>query len=138
MRANRMGNACKRKPPCQNLRKGKRAERRIKSRAKFRANDWRVNPTAPTPYEGWAEVADNGLARALNVTPVRINDIVRERRGITADTALRLARFFGTDAQSWLNLQSHYDVQCAEDELGAAIGRILPLPEVRRHLRIMT
>lgn len=53
----------------------------------------------------------NALARVLDVTPARINDIVRERRGITADTALRLARFFGTDAQSWLNLQSYYDIQ---------------------------
>jgi addiction module HigA family antidote len=54
------------------------------------------------------------LARALNVTPARINDIVRERRGITGDTALRLARYFGTDAQSWLNLQSAYDLRAAE------------------------
>ena len=61
------------------------------------------------------------LAHALEVTPARINDIVRERRGITADTALRLARYFGTDAQSWLNLQSHYDIQCAEDAAGEAI-----------------
>jgi addiction module HigA family antidote len=46
------------------------------------------------------------LAHAMGVTPARINDIVRERRGITADTALRLARYFGTDAQSWINLQT--------------------------------
>ena len=56
----------------------------------------------------------NSLARALGVTPARINDIVRERRGITADTALRLARYFGTDARSWLNLQSAYDLRLAE------------------------
>jgi addiction module HigA family antidote len=43
----------------------------------------------------------NALAKALRVTPALINDIVRERRGITADTALRLARYFGTDARSW-------------------------------------
>ena len=48
----------------------------------------------------------NALAHALGVTPARINDIVRERRGITTDTALRLARYFGTDAQSWVNLQT--------------------------------
>jgi addiction module HigA family antidote len=47
----------------------------------------------------------NALTHALGVTPARINDIVRERRGITADTALRLARYFGTDAQSWINLR---------------------------------
>ncbi len=56
----------------------------------------------------------NALAQALKVTPARINDIVRERRGITADTALRLARYFGTDARSWMNLQSAYDLRVAE------------------------
>src|SRR5476651_2307990 len=71
-------------------------------------------------------LSSNALARALEVTPARINEILRERRGISADTALRLARFFGTDAQSWLNLQSHYDIQCAEDATGPAIKRIRP------------
>jgi addiction module HigA family antidote len=71
-------------------------------------------------------LSSNALARALEVTPTRINDIVRERRSLSADTALRLARFFGTDVQSWLNLQSHYDIQCAEDALGSAINRIQP------------
>jgi len=56
----------------------------------------------------------NSLAKALRVTPARINDIVRERRGITADTALRLARYFGTDARSWMNLQAAYDLRVAE------------------------
>lgn len=69
-------------------------------------------------------LSSNALAHALAVTPARINDIVRERRGITADTALRLARYFGTDAQTWLNLQSHYDLQCAEDAAGQTIRRI--------------
>jgi antitoxin HigA-1 len=71
-------------------------------------------------------LSSNALARALEVTPARINEIVRERRGISADTALRLARFFGTDAQSWLNLQNHYDIQCVEDAAGRAIQRIKP------------
>jgi len=56
----------------------------------------------------------NSLSKALNVTPARINDIVRERRGISADTALRLARYFGTDARSWMNLQASYDLRVAE------------------------
>ncbi|HWB52849.1 MAG TPA: HigA family addiction module antitoxin [Tepidisphaeraceae bacterium] len=56
----------------------------------------------------------NALARELRVTPARINDILRHRRGITGDTALRLARYFRTDAQSWLNLQSAYDLRTAE------------------------
>ena len=76
-------------------------------------------------------LSSNALARALEVTPARVNEILRERRGISADTALRLARFFGTDAQSWLNLQTHYDIQCAEDEAGRAIGRIQPMQRVR-------
>ena len=65
----------------------------------------------------------NALARALGVTPARINEVVRERRGITGDTALRLARYFGTDAQSWLNLQAAYDLRIAEIEAGKTIQR---------------
>jgi addiction module HigA family antidote len=65
------------------------------------------------------------LAHALGVTPARINDIVRERRGITADTALRLARYFGTDAQSWVNLQTAYDLRMAELAAGEAIHRVV-------------
>ena len=71
-------------------------------------------------------LSSNALARALEVTPARINEIVRERRGISADTALRLARFFNTDVRSWMNLQTNYDVQCAEDIAGRAIARISP------------
>jgi antitoxin HigA-1 len=56
----------------------------------------------------------NALARELNVPAPRINDIVRERRGISADTAMRLARHFGGDARSWLNLQVAYDLRVAE------------------------
>ncbi len=69
-------------------------------------------------------LSSDALAHALDVSPALIKAILGERRGITADTALRLARFFGTDAQSWLNLQSHYDIQCAEDAAGKAIKRI--------------
>lgn len=63
----------------------------------------------------------NALAIALGVPAPRINDIARERRGITADTALRLARYFRTDAQSWLNLQKHYELETARDLAGAKI-----------------
>lgn len=58
----------------------------------------------------------NALSKALNVPPPRINDIVRERRGVTADTAMRLARYFGGDARSWMNLQAAYDLRVAEIE----------------------
>lgn len=58
----------------------------------------------------------NALAKALNVPAPRINDIIRERRGVSADTAMRLARYFGGDARSWLNLQAAYDLRVAEIE----------------------
>ena len=58
----------------------------------------------------------NALAKGLNVTAARVNDIVRERRGVTADTALRLATFLGGDAQSWMNLQLAYDLKVAEQQ----------------------
>ena len=53
----------------------------------------------------------NALATALRVPATRLHEIVNERRGISADTAARLARYFGGDAQSWLNLQSAYDLK---------------------------
>ena len=72
------------------------------------------------------QLSSNALARALEVTPARINEIVRERRGISADTALRLGRYFGNDAQSWLNLQQRYDIECAQDSIGGALKKITP------------
>ena len=65
----------------------------------------------------------NVLAKALNVPAPRINDVVRERRGISADTAMRLARYFGGDARSWLNLQAAYDLRVAEIENAKRIER---------------
>jgi antitoxin HigA-1 len=65
----------------------------------------------------------NALAKALNVPAPRINDIVRERRGVSADTAMRLARYFGGDARSWLNLQAAYDLRVAEIENARRIER---------------
>ena len=57
------------------------------------------------------------LAKDIGVTPRRVNEIVHGRRGITADTALRLGRFFNMEAQFWLNLQTHYDMEVALDAL---------------------
>ena len=65
----------------------------------------------------------NALAQALNVPAPRINDIVRERRGISADTAMRLARYFSSDARSWLNLQAAYDLRVAEIENAKRVER---------------
>ena len=63
------------------------------------------------------------LARALRVPPLRVNDIVRRRRAVTADTAMRLARHFGGDARSWLNLQVAYDLRMAEIKNGRRVMR---------------
>ena len=63
----------------------------------------------------------NALSMALRVPAPRINDIVRERRAVTPDTALRLARYFDTTPEFWLNLQSTYDLKQAEQALGQAI-----------------
>jgi addiction module HigA family antidote len=65
----------------------------------------------------------NALAKRLRIPASRINDIVLERRGVSADTALRLAYFFGGDAQSWLNLQTQYDLRVAEIDKAATIAR---------------
>jgi addiction module HigA family antidote len=63
------------------------------------------------PYE----LSQNALAKALHVTPRRINEIVNCKRAITADTALRLAKFFGNSAEFWMNLQNKYDLERARD-----------------------
>lgn len=64
----------------------------------------------------------NALATALHVTANRINDIVLERRGVTPDTAMRLARYFGGEPEFWLNMQQTYDLKIAEREHGAEIA----------------
>ena len=63
------------------------------------------------------------LAKDIGVTPRRINEIVHGRRAITADTALRLGRFFSMEAQFWLNLQTHYDMEVALDALEDRLDR---------------
>jgi antitoxin HigA-1 len=65
----------------------------------------------------------HALSLALRVPATRLHEIVKERRSITPDTALRLARYFSTDAQSWLNLQLSYDLKIAEAELQVRIER---------------
>ena len=69
------------------------------------------------------DMSAHALAMHLHVPAPRINDIVRERRTVTPDTALRLARYFGTTAQFWLNLQSSFDLKLAAGELGRKIDR---------------
>ena len=74
-----------------------------------------------------AGLSSNALALRLRVPANRISGIVAGKRAITAETALRLARYFGTSAQFWMNLQSHYDLDVAEDAVAAKILKeVLP------------
>ncbi|MGY0400171.1 MAG: HigA family addiction module antitoxin [Ostreibacterium sp.] len=75
-------------------------------------------------------LSSNALAKAIGVTPARINEIVRERRGITAETALRLAQYFSTDAQSWMNLQHYFELEIAVQAIGEEVANIQPLVSV--------
>ena len=76
------------------------------------------------------KVSQNRLAVAIGVPPRRINEIVHGKRRITADTALRLARYFGTTDRFWLNLQTRYDLEVEKDNLGSTLDRIEPLKAV--------
>jgi addiction module HigA family antidote len=68
-------------------------------------------------------ISQNHLALQIRVPARRINEIVLGKRRITADTALRLARFFGNSARFWMGLQTDYDIDIAEDEMGESITR---------------
>ncbi len=72
-------------------------------------------------YLALLNMSAHALAMELRVPAPRVNEIVRERRAVTPDTALRLARYFGTTAQFWINLQSSYDLKQAEIESGGKI-----------------
>jgi addiction module HigA family antidote len=88
-----------------------------------------------TPWEilalDWLEpmgITQYALAKAIGVPARRINEIVKGERAITADTAVRLAAFFDTDPQSWMNLQTHYDTEMAKEKIGAE-----RIEEIRHH-----
>ena len=70
----------------------------------------------------------NTLAKELEVPVTRISEVIRGRRGVTADTALRLARFFGTSPDLWLGLQAEYDLRVTEKNVGRAIQRRIGPP----------
>ena len=77
--------------------------------------------------EDWLKplgISQYALAKAIGVSPRRINEIVHGTRAITADTALRLAAFFGTDAESWMNLQTHYDTEMTRQSMQEVLSRI--------------
>ncbi|MGD0048917.1 MAG: HigA family addiction module antitoxin [Bryobacteraceae bacterium] len=69
------------------------------------------------------DMSANELALALRVPATRIHDIVNEKRGITADTALRLSRYFGTTPKFWMNMQTSWELEVAEDQLNEAVRR---------------
>jgi addiction module HigA family antidote len=77
-----------------------------------------LEPLKISPYK---------LAKDIGVDPPRTYSLVRGKRAISADTALRLGRYFGTSAEFWLNLQSHYDLEVEEDRSGESIAKIQPL-----------
>lgn len=70
------------------------------------------------------KISQYALAKAINVPPRRINEIVHGKRGITVDTALRFAAYFGTDAESWTNLQTHYDTELAREAMVETLSKI--------------
>lgn len=72
-------------------------------------------------------ITQNKLAVSIGVPPRRINEIVHGKRAITADTALRLGRYFGVDPQFWLNLQTRYELEVAGDLVGEQVAAITPL-----------
>lgn len=72
-------------------------------------------------------ITQNKLAVSIGVPPRRINEIVHGKRGITADTAIRLARYFGTSEEFWMNLQSHYELRIGRRMLQGQIAGIAPL-----------
>ncbi len=71
-------------------------------------------------------ISQYALAKAISVPPRRINEIVLGKRAITPDTALRLAAYFGTDPQFWMNLQNHYDLEAARASLANVLTKIEP------------
>src|SRR5258708_21796219 len=90
--------------------------------------NWRIHPGAILREEFLQPMRMSAyeLAKRLRVPAPRINDIVLERRGISADTAVRLSRFFGTTEQFWINLQGAYEVGRVMAEQGTEIERIQP------------
>jgi len=75
-------------------------------------------------------ITQHKLAVSIGVPPRRINEIVHGKRAVTADTALRLAKFFGMSPQYWLGLQAQYDLDVAEDKILSEIERIQPVQAV--------
>jgi len=91
---------------------------------------WRIHPgeILREEYLVPLKLSATALAKQLHVSPPTVNDIVRQRRAVTAEMAVRLARFFGTTEQFWLNLQAAYDVSRAKQRLAHSLRQIKPKP----------
>ena len=95
----------------------------------------KLNPIHPgeilaEEFLGPLEITQYRLAKDISVPPRRINEIVQGKRGISADTALRLSRYFGTSERFWINLQSHFDLELQKDKLGSRLEK--EVAELRR------
>lgn len=77
------------------------------------------------------------LAKEMKVYPRKINEIVHGKRAVTADTALRLSRYFGTSAELWMNLQALYDLQTTQDEIDEQLATIEPFPQESQVLSLI-
>ena len=97
-----------------------------------------MSPTAIHPGEHLAEelnalgLSAAALARHLNVPTNRITQILNGRRAISGDTAIRLAHFFGTSEQFWMNLQTLYEVKCAQHKVGKTLRTLPTIQSLRR------
>jgi antitoxin HigA-1 len=112
-------------------RKGSRSSIIISEVNTSKANNDRLPPIHPgeilrEEFLSPLGMSAHQLALALRVPATRINDIVNEKRGITADTALRLSRYFGTTPRFWMNMQASWELEVAEDQLGNALQREVP------------
>lgn len=87
------------------------------------------------------DISQYRLAKSMSVPPRRVNEIVLGKRSVSADTALRLGRYFGTSEQFWLNLQSEYDLDLEKDRLGmrleSEVVQLVPPEETKRRVSAM-
>jgi addiction module HigA family antidote len=109
---------------------GNRMPTKLKSSTTIKAHKDRMPPLHPgemlrEEFMVPLGLSANALALALRVPATRIGEIVKERRGITADTALRLGRYFDMTPEFWMNLQSQYDLETARDTVDAEIRRVV-------------
>jgi addiction module HigA family antidote len=107
-------------------------EVRMMSNLSITTEDKSIRPIHPgeilmEDFIGGFGITQNKLAVAIGVPPRRINEIVHGKRGITADTAVRLSAYFGNSAEFWMNLQSHYELRLERRALKSQVAAITPL-----------